>query len=324
MSRRILVLHGPNLNLLEGKQALSVIDAQLQARANALGIEVKAFQSNHEGVLLDRIAEERGWFDAIIVNAATLAPNAAGLAEAIAMLKRPAIEVALGEGKKSRSALKDVVEKQIYGKGAAGYLEALEALAPKGGSAAKTIELTLKGAVRSTSVEAVMKTARESVRKESEVTVAGRTLGRVEAAPQGKKTIGRARPEADVEATTAERPAAKLGSNGAGRSTGVGAEVIRLTRTGKSLGRRAPGAPASNVLSRESVRRKIAERLSGKLTPAGLATWARSQWNEVQRGAPVESGQRDHLEDVLQQLLLSAQMKASDHQLIELMTQLGE
>lgn len=323
MSRRILVLHGPNLNLLEGKQALSVIDAMLEAKANALGIEVKAFQSNHEGVLLDRIAEERGWFDALIVNAATLAPNAAGLAEAIALLKRPAIEVLLGEGKKGRSALKDVVEKQIYGKGAAGYVEALAALAPKGGSAAKTIELTLKGAVRATSVEAVMKTARESVHKEPEVTVAGRALGRIEAAPQNKKTIGRARPDSDIEATTAERPAAKLG-NGAGKSTGVGAEVIRLTRQGKSLGRRAPGAPDSNVLSRESVRRKIAERLSGKVTPAGLATWARAQWTEVQRGAPVESGQRDRLEDVLQQLLLSAQMKASDHQLIELMTQLGE
>ncbi|MHB8878447.1 MAG: type II 3-dehydroquinate dehydratase, partial [Myxococcaceae bacterium] len=80
------------------------------------------------------------------------------------------------------------------------------------------------------------------------------------------------------------------------------------------------GAP----LNRALVRQKIADRLSGKLTPAGLATWARGQWFEVQRGAPAESGHRELLGDSLQSLVLSAMpaSRLSDEQLIELMTQL--
>jgi 3-dehydroquinate dehydratase-2 len=99
----------------------------------------------------------------------------------------------------------------------------------------------------------------------------------------------------------------------------------------KTIGRAAPNAAEkfdgtqkiAGALTRVQVRDKISERLSGKLSPSGLATWARSQWQQLQRGAPVESGQRDKLEDVLQTLLLSSASKANDHQLIELMTQLG-
>jgi len=77
-------------------------------------------------------------------------------------------------------------------------------------------------------------------------------------------------------------------------------------------------------LSRALVRQKIADRLAGKVTASGLATWARRHWLEVQRGAPAESGQRELLEDCLQSLVVSATpaSKLSEDQLIELMTQL--
>jgi len=72
------------------------------------------------------------------------------------------------------------------------------------------------------------------------------------------------------------------------------------------------------------VRQKIAERLAGRLSPAGLATWARTHWLEVQRGAPAESGQRELLEDALQRLTLASlpASRLTDEQLIELMTEL--
>ncbi|MBS1149649.1 MAG: 3-dehydroquinate dehydratase, partial [Myxococcaceae bacterium] len=92
----------------------------------------------------------------------------------------------------------------------------------------------------------------------------------------------------------------------------------------KSMGGRRASAVPSGVISRALVRQQIADRLAGSVTASGLAAWARAEWQKLQSGAPMESGQRDKLEDVLQQLLLSATMKASDDQLIELMTQLSE
>jgi 3-dehydroquinate dehydratase-2 len=77
-------------------------------------------------------------------------------------------------------------------------------------------------------------------------------------------------------------------------------------------------------LTRAILRQKIAERLAGRLTPADLATWARRQWQEVQSGAPAESGQRELLEELLQSLLLSITPphQLSDDQLIDFMTRL--
>jgi 3-dehydroquinate dehydratase II len=93
---------------------------------------------------------------------------------------------------------------------------------------------------------------------------------------------------------------------------------------GKTLGRGAKAAAAEGVLSRKLVRQKIADRLAGKLTAAELASWARAQWMEVQRGAPAESGYRDMLEDSLQTLTLSAMpaTRLTDEQLVDLMAQL--
>jgi 3-dehydroquinate dehydratase II len=292
-ARRILVLHGPNLNLLTGARSIEAIDAALAAlaaRAVALGVELKTLQSNWEGALLDALAAERHWFEAVIVNPAGLAPTAVGLAEAIKLLGKPAIEVQLDDAKKGKSALKGVVDKQISGKGPEGYLEALVALSPKGP----------KG-LGARPVDAAVQAAR-----------APKSIGR---GVPSDKAIGRVLPNGDIV-----------------KSLGGKATRPQLQRKPpapsspppKSVGGRRASPVAGGVISRALVRQQIADRLAGTVTPAGLAAWARAEWQKLQSGSPMESGQRDTLEDVLQQLLLSATMKASDDQLIELMTQLSE
>jgi 3-dehydroquinate dehydratase-2 len=269
-ARRILVLHGPNLNLLPGARSLEAIDAALAAKSVALGIELKTFQSNWEGGLLDTLAAQREWFEAVIINPATLAPSAVGLAEAIKLLKRPAIEVQLDDAKKGKSALKDVVEKQIAGKGIEGYLDALLELAPK--------KATAKG---------------------------GKSIG-----PAVDRNVGRVLPNGEI-----------VKSIGSSRQRLLSKKAPPPSAP-RTLGRKSE--PVTGVLSRAVVRQKIADRLSGALTPSSLSAWARAEWSKVQSGSAMESGQREKLEDVLQQLLLSATAKTSDDQLIELMTQLSE
>ena len=301
-ARRILVLHGPNLNLLPGAKSLEAIDASLFARAVTLGVEVKAFQSNWEGGLLDTLSAERHWFEAVIVNPATLAPTAVGLAEALRLLKKPAIEVQLDDVKKSKSALKDVVEKQIAGRGPEGYLEALTALAPKGATknlGARVVEAAvLESQARGLPPKGMPRPA-----------VAGRAAIAKSIGPD--KTAGRVLPTGEI-----------VKSIGGGRQRILGKKPPAPSAP-KSLGKREP-VVASGVLTRAVVRQQIADRLSGVVTPSGLSAWSRAQWQKLQSGAPIESGQREVLEDVLQQLLLSAMVKTSDDQLIELMTQLAE
>jgi 3-dehydroquinate dehydratase-2 len=298
-ARRILVLHGPNLNLLAGARSVEAIDAALSARAVALGVELKTVQSNWEGALLDALAAERHWFEAIIVNPAALAPTAVALAEAIKLLERPAIEVQLDDAKKTKSALKDVVEKQISNKGPEGYLEALAALAPR------TSKPSFAAAVANSKAAIPAKTLG------GRTVAAAKSMGR--SAP-ADKTIGRVLPNGDIVKSIGGKPARPYLTK---KPPPPSAPV-------KSVGGRRAAAVPSGVISRALVRQQIADRLAGTVTPSGLAAWARAEWQKLQSGAPMESGQRDKLEDVLQQLLLSATMKASDDQLIELMTQLSE
>lgn len=136
---KILVLHGPNLNLLGerepavyGHLTLEEINERLYRRARRLGVELEIFQSNHEGELIDRLHAARGQAQAIIVNAGALTHYSLALRDAVKAVGLPTIEVHLSniyarEAFRRRSVLAPVVTGQISGLGALGYLLALEA-----------------------------------------------------------------------------------------------------------------------------------------------------------------------------------------------------
>jgi 3-dehydroquinate dehydratase-2 len=136
---RVLVLQGPNLNLLGerepsiyGRQTLDEIHAGIADRAAELGIQVDFFQSNHEGALIDRL--HRRDFDAAIVNAAGLTHTSVALRDALLAVERPFVEVHLSdpatrEPFRHVNFLADIALQSFVGMGAAGYRLALESLA---------------------------------------------------------------------------------------------------------------------------------------------------------------------------------------------------
>src|SRR4051794_33225071 len=99
---KILLLHGPNLNMLGRRQpeiyghtTLAQIDAAVQARAEAAGATLQVFQSNHEGALIDFLQAE-GWeADGIIINPGALTHYGLALRDALAALSAPIVEVHL-------------------------------------------------------------------------------------------------------------------------------------------------------------------------------------------------------------------------------------
>jgi 3-dehydroquinate dehydratase-2 len=135
---RVLVLDGPNLNLLGtrepdtyGRQTLGEIQAMVRVRADLLGIQVvETFQSNHEGALIDRLQQRD--FDVAIVNAGGLTHTSVALRDALVGIDRPFIEVHLTDPSAREpfrrvNFLADVAARSIVGRGPAGYVEALEA-----------------------------------------------------------------------------------------------------------------------------------------------------------------------------------------------------
>jgi 3-dehydroquinate dehydratase-2 len=140
---RVLVLQGPNLNLLGsrepeiyGHDTLDDIHAEIAVRAEELGLDVDFFQSNHEGALIDRL--HRRDFDAAIVNAGGLTHTSVSLRDALLGVQRPFWEVHLSdpstrEAFRSVNFLHDIAVASIVGQGKRGYLLALEAIAERGG-----------------------------------------------------------------------------------------------------------------------------------------------------------------------------------------------
>ena len=140
-SRRILVLHGPNLNLvgtrepaIYGRTTLADIDAQLQRLAKELSVRVEAFQSNSEGCLVDRIQAARGSADAIVINAGAYTHTSVAIRDALLALDVPVIEVHLSnpykrEAFRQRSLIADIAVGQVVGFGADSYLLGLQAAA---------------------------------------------------------------------------------------------------------------------------------------------------------------------------------------------------
>jgi 3-dehydroquinate dehydratase-2 len=140
---RVLVLQGPNLNLLGsrepeiyGRDTLDDIHREIEARAVELGLAVDFFQSNHEGALIDRL--HRRDFDAAIVNAGGLTHTSVALRDALLGIERPFWEVHLSDPSKREAFrqvnfLSDVAVISIVGLGKRGYLVALEAIAERFG-----------------------------------------------------------------------------------------------------------------------------------------------------------------------------------------------
>lgn len=138
---RILVLHGPNLNLLGerdpkhyGTLTLAQLNSRLRARARALGATLKIWQSNHEGRLIDIIHAHRRWAQGLLINPGALSHYSYALRDAIESCRVPAVEVHLSdiklrEGFRHRSVIAPVCLSQFFGKGLASYLEGLELLA---------------------------------------------------------------------------------------------------------------------------------------------------------------------------------------------------
>ncbi len=138
---RLLVLHGPNLNLLGrrepeiyGRLSLGEIDHSLETLAASSGVTVQCFQSNHEGHLIDRIhAAAAEDCDGLIINPGGLTHTSVALRDALAGVDLPTIEVHLSniharETFRHHSYISPVVVGQIVGLGADGYLLALQAL----------------------------------------------------------------------------------------------------------------------------------------------------------------------------------------------------
>ena len=142
---RVLVLQGPNLNLLGtrepeiyGRATLDEIHEGIRARAVDLGLEIDTFQSNHEGALIDRLHQRD--FDVAIVNAGGLTHTSVALRDALLAVQRPFWEVHLSDpwqrdDFRKVNFLHDIAAASIVGQGPRGYHLALEAIAERFGAA---------------------------------------------------------------------------------------------------------------------------------------------------------------------------------------------
>ncbi len=137
---RVLVLNGPNLNLLGtrephlyGAATLADIEAELVTTGEAWGVEVRCVQSNHEGVLIDAIHAAREDCDGIVINPAAYTHTSVALRDALLAAALPTVEIHLSnvagrEAFRQRSLVSDIVVGTIGGFGPYGYRLALDAL----------------------------------------------------------------------------------------------------------------------------------------------------------------------------------------------------
>jgi 3-dehydroquinate dehydratase-2 len=140
-TKQILVIHGPNLNMLGkrepelyGSRTLPEIDRSIKDRARELDVEVSAFQSNHEGELVEAIQAAVGQISGLIINPAAFTHTSVAIRDAVLLLDVPVVEVHLSnihkrEPFRHHSYIADVATARITGLGPAGYIYALEALA---------------------------------------------------------------------------------------------------------------------------------------------------------------------------------------------------
>ncbi|WP_017204370.1 type II 3-dehydroquinate dehydratase [Microbacterium algeriense] len=140
MTRRILLVNGPNLNLLGtrepevyGTATLADVERITAEAAASLGFEIRAVQSNHEGVLIDAIHDARGECEGIVINPAGLTHTSVVLRDALTGVSLPFAEVHISdvyarEEFRHHSFLHDVAAVRVIGRGVEGYAEALREL----------------------------------------------------------------------------------------------------------------------------------------------------------------------------------------------------
>ncbi len=138
--KNLLIIHGPNLNLLGerepkvyGNESLQNLNESIEHFAQKMGLQIRWLQSNHEGALIDFIHENRSWAHGIVINPGALTHYSYALLDSITAVNLPTIEVHLSDINKREefrkiSVIKDVCEKQITGLGKEGYLRAVEYL----------------------------------------------------------------------------------------------------------------------------------------------------------------------------------------------------
>ena len=136
--KKILIVNGPNLNLLGtrepeiyGKLTLNEIETKLKSLAQDLKIEIECFQSNHEGEIVDKICAAQNIFNGIIINPAAYTHTSVAIRDAISAVKIPTIEVHISniysrDEFRHNSFIAPVSIGQISGLGLDGYLFALE------------------------------------------------------------------------------------------------------------------------------------------------------------------------------------------------------
>jgi 3-dehydroquinate dehydratase-2 len=139
--KKVLVIHGPNLNMLGkrepevyGREGLDQINARLEKQAASLDVELDVFQSNHEGEIVEKIQAALGACAAVIINPAAFTHTSVAIRDALLLLDVPIIEIHLSniykrEPFRHKSLVADIATGQICGLGAHGYILALEAAA---------------------------------------------------------------------------------------------------------------------------------------------------------------------------------------------------
>ena len=137
MNNKIIIVNGPNLNLLGereqsqyGSITLSKVIENCQKKSNELNLEIKFEQSNIEGELVDIIQDSRKKFDGMIINAAAFTHTSVAIRDALELFKKPIIEMHISniykrEEFRQKSLISDIVTGGIFGLGVDGYILAI-------------------------------------------------------------------------------------------------------------------------------------------------------------------------------------------------------
>lgn len=137
---KVSLIHGPNINLLGsrepqvyGRDSFDEINRRIKARGQQLDLEVRIFQSNHEGEIIDAIQDARNWADGLVINPGAFTHYSYAIRDAITAVRLPTIEVHLTniharEEFRHHSVISAVVTGQVVGLGTMGYTLGLEAI----------------------------------------------------------------------------------------------------------------------------------------------------------------------------------------------------